>query len=217
MHLLNGHGWLCSLTISATQPRRQNPRNAIASRTRLTSIDHIDRPPLCHTQYGAKHHDAAGNLREIIPAFRQPTCVHGSHTEQPPGQPPSGGDLRSLPGFAAQRCRDFGTLPSLRHAVTERACHAHAPSTAPDGTAAALSGHGPARGALLHAAMLCATLSASTPALRAGTLASRRTVCPNSFNGSEEVDVFRTFLPPDEFDFVDPKVQEALKAERLVR
>ena len=44
MHLLNGHGWLCSLTISATQPRRQNPRNAIASRTRLTSIDHIDRP-----------------------------------------------------------------------------------------------------------------------------------------------------------------------------
>src|SRR5437773_11674971 len=58
-------------------------------------------------------------------------------------------------------------------------------------------------GALLHAAMLCATLSASTPALRAGTLASRRTVCPNSFNGSEEVDVFRTFLPPDEFDYVD--------------
>jgi len=28
-------------------------------------------------------------------------------------------------------------------------------------------------------------------------------VCTISFNGSEEVDVFRTLLPPDEFEFVD--------------
>ena len=32
---------------------------------------------------------------------------------------------------------------------------------------------------------------------------TRRTVCTVSFNGSEEVEVFRAFLPPEKFDFVD--------------
>ena len=32
---------------------------------------------------------------------------------------------------------------------------------------------------------------------------TRRTVCTISFNGSEEVEAFRAFFPPEEFDFVD--------------
>jgi hypothetical protein len=49
------------------------------------------------------------------------------------------------------------------------------------------------------AALVCATVLG--PAR--GWTATRRTVCTISFNGSEEVDVFRTLLSPDEFEFVD--------------
>jgi hypothetical protein len=56
---------------------------------------------------------------------------------------------------------------------------------------------------VLHAALLCAAVLPSSPGWTAGMPRTRRTVCTISFNGSEEVEVFRAFLPPEEFDFVD--------------
>jgi hypothetical protein len=51
----------------------------------------------------------------------------------------------------------------------------------------------------IAAALLCATVLGPVR----GWTATRRTVCTISFNGSDEVDAFRAFLPPDEFEFVD--------------
>ncbi|HLY39483.1 MAG TPA: hypothetical protein VKU61_15670 [Candidatus Binatia bacterium] len=56
--------------------------------------------------------------------------------------------------------------------------------------------------AIIPAALLCLAVLASA-GWSAGMPVRRRTVCTISFNGSEEVDVFRASLPPDEFEFVD--------------
>jgi len=95
-------------------------------RHRLTYVSHEHRP---HRSAAALRHAARG---EASPRGGEPP-------RDRPGVPPAdvrsldptlsnrrarrpvAADLRSLHGFAAQRCRDFGTLPSLRHAVTEDA------------------------------------------------------------------------------------------------
>jgi len=55
------------------------------------------------------------------------------------------------------------------------------------------------RESCIAAALLCAAVLGPVR----GWTATRRTVCTISFNGSDEVDAFRAFLPPDEFEFVD--------------
>ena len=58
-------------------------------------------------------------------------------------------------------------------------------------------------GAVACAVLLGALLRGSAPGWAAGPSPTRRTVCVISFNGPEEVSVFRSLLPEDEFEFVD--------------